>query len=99
MGPELSAVLLSGPDDIRRRILTRLVKSVTYLKENRNIEVVLVLPHPDVPLRLAAPDVSAPGAPQGRVRDRQCPGPGTVYLGRIFEPPELVFVRSLEPAT
>jgi hypothetical protein len=25
-----------------------------------------------------------------------CPGPGTVYLGRTFESPELVFVRSLE---
>jgi hypothetical protein len=25
-----------------------------------------------------------------------CPGPGTIYLGRTFESPELVFVRSLE---
>ena len=75
VGPELSAALLSGPDDLRRRILTRLVKSVTYLRENRNIEVVLVLPHPDVPLRLVAPDdLSAQRAPDGRVLDRQCPG-------------------------
>jgi len=27
---------------------------------------------------------------------RTCPGPGTVYLGRTFESPELVFVRSPE---
>ena len=45
------------------------------LKEDRNIEVTLVLPHPDVPLRLAAPDdLSAPGGPEERVPDRQCPG-------------------------
>jgi hypothetical protein len=25
-----------------------------------------------------------------------CPGPDTFYLGRVFESPELVFVRSLE---
>jgi hypothetical protein len=31
-----------------------LVKEVTYLKDDRNIEVTLVLPHPDVPFRLAA---------------------------------------------
>jgi hypothetical protein len=97
-GPELTAALLSGPDELRRRILTRLVKQVTYLKESQNIEVVLVLPHPDVPLRLAAPDdLAAPSG--GRVLDRQCPGwcPGRepVYLGRDFESPELVFVRSL----
>jgi len=55
VGPELSAAL-SGPDELRRRILTRLVKSVTYLEENRNIELVPVLPHPDVPLRLTAPE-------------------------------------------
>jgi len=74
-----------------------LVEEVTYLKEDRNIEVTLVLPHPDVPLRLAArDDHSAPGGPEERVPDRQCPGPGTVYLGRTFESPELVFVRSLE---
>jgi hypothetical protein len=70
-------------------------------KEDRNIEVTVVLPHQDVPLRLAAPDdLSAPGGPEERVPDRQspgwCPGPGTVYLGRTFESPELVFVRSLE---
>jgi len=70
---------------------------VTYLKEDRNIEVTLVLPHPDVPLRLAAPDdLAAPEGPGTHVSDRQCPGPGTVYLGRTFESPELVFVRSLE---
>ncbi len=75
VGPELSAALFNGPDELRRRILTRLVKSVTYLKENRDIEVVLVLPHPDVPLRLAAPGDFAPSmAPEGRVLDRQCPG-------------------------
>jgi lactoylglutathione lyase len=74
-GPELSAALLSGPEELRRRILSRLVKEVTYLKEDRNIEVTLVLPHPDVPLRLAAPDdLSAPGGPEERVPDRQCPG-------------------------
>jgi hypothetical protein len=74
-----------------------LVKEVTNLKEDRNIEVTLVLPHPDVPLRVAAPDDPfAPGRPEERVPDRQCPGPGTVYLGRTFESPELVFVRSLE---
>jgi hypothetical protein len=75
VGPELTAALLSGPDELRRRILTRLVKSVTYLKENRNIEVVLVLPHPGVPLSLAAPDdLAPPSAPERRVLDRQCPG-------------------------
>ena len=75
-GPELSAALLSGPEELRRRILSRLVKEVTYLKEDRNIEVTLVLPHPDVPLRLVAPDdLSAPGGPEERVPDRQCPGP------------------------
>jgi hypothetical protein len=36
-------------------MLTRLVKSVTYLMENQEIEVVLVLPHPDVPPKLAGP--------------------------------------------
>jgi hypothetical protein len=41
-------------------------------------EVVLVLPHPDVPLRLAAPDdLDAPHGSVGRVLDRQCPGRGT----------------------
>ena len=74
-GPELTAALLSGPDELRRRILTRLVKSVTYLRETQNLEVVLILPHPDVPLRLAAPDdLAAPRAPEGHVLDRQCPG-------------------------
>jgi hypothetical protein len=64
-GPELSAALLSGPEQLRRRILSRLVKEVTYLKEDRNIEVTLILPHPDVPLRVAAPDdLSAPGGPR-----------------------------------
>jgi hypothetical protein len=97
VGPELSAALLSGPDELRRRILTRLVKSVTYLKEDRNIEVVLVLLHPDVPLKLVAPDdLRAPRAPEERVLDRNCPGPGTVYLGRNFESPEWVFRRSLK---
>src|SRR5205823_9336107 len=69
-GPELSAALLSGPDELRRRIPTRLVKSVTYHKEDRNIEVVLVLPHPDVPLKLVAPDaLRAPRTPEKRVLD------------------------------
>jgi hypothetical protein len=27
---------------------------VTYRKEDQNIEIALVLPHPDVPLKLAA---------------------------------------------
>lgn len=58
-------------------ILTRLVKRLTYLKESRDIEVVLVLPHPDVPLRLAAPDdLAAPMPSGGRVLDRKCPGAG-----------------------
>src|SRR5918995_1534789 len=71
--PELGSALLSGPEELRRRILSRLVKEVTYLKEDRNIEVALVLPHPNVPLRLAAPDdLSAPGGPEERVPDRQC---------------------------
>lgn len=82
VGPELSAALLSGPEELRRRILSRLVKEVTYLKEDRNIEkedrnieVTLVLPNPDVPLRLAAPDdLAAPEGPGGGVPDRQCPG-------------------------
>jgi hypothetical protein len=73
--PELSAALLSGPEELRRRILRRLVKEVTYLKEDRNIEVTLVLPHPDVPLGLAAPDdFSAPGGPEERVADRRARG-------------------------
>jgi len=58
---------------------------VTYLKENRNVEVVLVLPHPDMPLRLASPDdLAAPKAPEGRVLDRQCPGPDAdrIHTGR-----------------
>jgi hypothetical protein len=63
--PEPSAALLSGPEELRRRILSRLVKEVTYLKEDRSIEVTPVLPHPDVPLRLAAPgDLSAPEGPR-----------------------------------
>jgi hypothetical protein len=49
LGPELSAALLSGPDELRPRILSRLVKEVTFLKDDRNIEVTLVLPRPDVP--------------------------------------------------
>jgi hypothetical protein len=58
-----------------------LVKEVKYLRENRNIEVTLVLPHPDVPLRLAAPDnLYAPGGPEERVPDRQCPGSGTYRI-------------------
>jgi hypothetical protein len=73
---------------------------VTYLKETQDIEVILVLPHPDVPLKLAAPDdLAAPKTPEGRVLDRQCPGPEPAYLGRIFDSPELVFVRSLETET
>jgi hypothetical protein len=37
--------------------------------------------HPDVPLRLAAPDdLSAPEGPEERVRDRQCPGSGTYRI-------------------
>ncbi len=68
-GPELSAALLRGPEELRRRILNRLVKDVTYLKEDRNIEITLVLPHPDVPLRLAAPDdLAAPGGPESASR-------------------------------
>jgi len=40
---------------------------------------------------------SCKGAHPGRSPpDCACPGPGTVYLGRTFESPELVFVRSLE---
>ncbi len=75
VGPELSAALLKGPEELRRRILSRLVKEVTYLKEDRNIEVTLVLPLPDVPLRLAAPDdLAAPEGPGTHVSDRQCPG-------------------------
>lgn len=71
-GPELSAALLSGPVELRRRILSRLVTELTYLKEDRNIEVTLVLPYPDVPLRLAAPDdLSAPRGPEERVPDSQ----------------------------
>ena len=74
-GPEFSAALLSGPDQLRRRIFHRLVKGVTYLKEDRNIEIALVLPHPDLPLKLAAPDdLPAPSDSDGRVLDRQCPG-------------------------
>lgn len=47
-------------DELRRRILHR----PTYLNEDRNIEIALVLPHPDVPLQLAAPDdLAAPGSP------------------------------------
>jgi hypothetical protein len=96
-GPELSTALLSGPDELRRRILTRLVKSVTYLKETPGHRGGPVLPHPDVPLRLAASDdLAVPRAPEGNVLDRQCPGLEPVYLGRAFEPPELVFVRSLD---
>jgi hypothetical protein len=37
-GPEISAALLSGPEELRRRIPSRLVKDMTYLKEDRNIE-------------------------------------------------------------
>jgi hypothetical protein len=49
---------------------------VTYRKEDRKVEVALVLPHPDVPLKLAAPDdLTAPIPSDGRVLDRQCPGP------------------------
>ena len=74
-GPELTAALLAGPDELRRRIFQRLVKQVTYRKEDRNIEIALVLPHPDVPLRLAAPDdLTASDASSQRVLDRQCPG-------------------------
>jgi hypothetical protein len=74
-GPELSAALLSGPDELRRRIFQRLVKTVTYGKEDRNIEIALVLPHPDVPLKLAAPDdLGGQGDSEERVLDRQCPG-------------------------
>jgi hypothetical protein len=77
-GPELRAALLSGPEELRRWILSRLVKEVTYLKEDRNIEVTLVLPHPDVPLRLAAPgDLSAPGGPEERVAEKTVPGAGS----------------------
>jgi len=51
-------------------------RGTQYLKENHDIEVGLVLPNPDVPLRIAAPDdLAAPMAPERRVLDRQCPGP------------------------
>jgi hypothetical protein len=33
------------------------------------------------------------------VPDRQCPGWGSLYLGRGCESPELVFVRSLDMET
>ena len=76
------------------------MKSVMYLREDRNIEVVLVLPHPNVPLRLVAPDnLSAPKAAEARILDRQCPGPERVYLGHVFESPELAFMRSLDVET
>jgi hypothetical protein len=29
----------------------------------------------------------------------ECPGPGSLYLGRVFESPEMVFVRSLDIET
>jgi site-specific DNA recombinase len=74
-GPELSAALLTGPDELRRSIFLRLVKRVTYRKGDRNIEIALVLPHPDVPLKLAAPDdLVGPDRSDVRVLDRQCPG-------------------------
>ncbi len=74
-GPELSAALLTGPDELRRRIFQRLVNRVTYRKEDRNIEIALVLPHPDVPLKLEAPDdMDGPHVSDPRVLDRQCPG-------------------------
>ncbi len=69
----LSAALLTGPDELRRRIFQRLVKGVTYRKEDRNIEIALVLPHPDVPLKLAAPD-GLGGSGGSGVQDTQCPG-------------------------
>jgi hypothetical protein len=74
-GPELSAALLTGPDELRRRIFQRLVRSVTYRKEEWSVEIALVLPHPDMPLKLAAPDdLGGPEAPEQGVLDRQCPG-------------------------
>ena len=39
---------------------------------------------------MPAPEEALPG------RDAAMQGPGTVHLGRTFESPELVFVRSLE---
>ena len=54
------------------------MKSVTYLKEDRNIEVVLVLPHPNVPLRLVAPDnLSAP-----KTAGDHAPGPAIAMRTR-----------------
>jgi hypothetical protein len=42
------------------------------------------------------PPARVSSGPEERVPDIQCPGPGAVCLGRTFESPELVFVRSLE---
>lgn len=49
------------------------MKRVSYRKEDRKVEIALVLPHPDLPLQLAVPD-GLPGGPGGDVLDRQCPG-------------------------
>lgn len=65
------------------------MKQVIYRKEDRKIEVALVLPHPDLPLELAVPE-DVPGSPGGDVRDRQCPGPEPVYLLPDFEPLEVL---------
>jgi hypothetical protein len=63
------------------------IRSVTWLPEEERVE-----------LRLAATG-------SGSRRSLPvcglctCPGPGTVYLGRAFESPELAFVRSLSRYT
>ena len=96
--PELSAALLSGPGELRRRILSRLVKEVTYLKEDRNISrspwscpIQMCLSGSRLPM------ISPRGeGPRSASQNRQCPGWEPFYLGRDFESPELGFVRALD---
>jgi hypothetical protein len=87
---DLRAVLRDGDPQDQRKVFTRTVRSVKWLPEEAHLEIRLRLP------RGGGEEERRPQAVGVTRVDMHVPGPGTVYLGRTFESPELVFVRSLE---
>jgi hypothetical protein len=91
---DLQAVLRLGDSEDQRKIFNRTVRSITWLPEEERLELRLVLPQPEE-------EAAALGTRVDYVRARggACPGPEPVYLGRVFESLQLVFVRSLDVET
>ena len=90
-GPELSAALLSGPEELRRRILSQGGPAISRSPWSCPIQTCLS------GSRLPVISPRREG-PRSASQKRQCLVPGAIYLGRTFESPELVFVRSLVDA-